>query len=381
MAFFPPPLVSGGTQRHLLEVLKFIDRERFRPLVVSAKSGGELGAAIRACDVELVELDLGDSMFSWDLARCVRETAALFRRRRVDIVQYFAWRPGLIGIAAARLAGRGRTVAGRRSAPQERGVRSLLEDLVVRLADRVIVNAESLRPRGRVALRTEVVPSGVDAERFRPRAGERAGAKARLGVPANRPLIGTVGRLEARKGTVTLVEAAARLAARGVPDLEVAVVGDGPLRNEIASRAAALGIGERVRLLGDRSDVREVLAALDVFVLPSRTEGMSNALLEAMAMERPVVATAVGGTPEVIVAEATGLLVQPDDPEAMAGAVARLLGAPELAAEFGTAGRRRVEERYGVRAMVRRLEAIYAAVGTPGDHGAHGRRTGANGDS
>jgi glycosyltransferase involved in cell wall biosynthesis len=364
VAFLPPRLVSGGTQRHLLEVLRFIDRGRFRPLVVSAKSGGELGRAVTACGVELVELHLGDRMASRDFLRCVRETAALFRRCGVDVVQYFAWRPGLLAIAATLLAGRGRLVAGRRSTPQEQGVRALLEDLVVRLADRIVVNAESLRPRGRAARRTDVIPSGVDTERFR--AGEpRAQAKARLDVPAARPVIGTVGRLEARKGTATLIEAAARLRAEYVPDLLLVVAGDGPLSAELSALAARLGIAEHVRLLGDRPDVREVLAALDVFVLPSRTEGMSNALLEAMAMERPVVATAVGGTPEVMGRDPAGVLVPAADPDAMARAVARLLAAPDLAARLGSAARRRVEEHYGARAMVRRLEAVYAAVAAP----------------
>ena len=372
VAFLPPRLVSGGTQRHLLEVLKFIDRTRFRPLVVSAKSGGELGRTVTACGVELVELHLGNRMVSGDFLRCVRETAALFGHRGVDVVQYFAWRPGLLAIAATRLAGRGRLVAGRRSTPQERGVRALLEDLVVRFADRVVVNAEALRPRGRAARRTDVIPSGVDTEHFRA-VESRARAKARLGVPAALPVIGTVGRLEARKGTATLIEAAARLRAEHARDLLVVLAGDGPLSAELAALAAKLGIAERVRMLGDCPDVRGVLAALDVFVLPSRTEGMSNALLEAMAMERPVVATAVGGTPEVMGRDPVGLLVPVADPEAMAGAVARLLDAPDLAARLGSAARRRVEEHYGARAMVRRLEAVYAAVAAPDGVAARGR--------
>jgi glycosyltransferase involved in cell wall biosynthesis len=357
-------MVSGGTQRHLLEVLKFIDRARFRPLVVSAKSGGELGRAVTACGVELIELHLGNRVVSGDFLRCARETAALFRSRCVDVVQYFAWRPGLLAIAATRLAGRGRLVAGRRSMLRGLGIEAVLTHLVMRLADRVVVNAETLRPRGRMARRTEVIPSGVDTERFRMRE-PGAHAKARLGVPASAPVIGTVGRLEARKGTATLIEAAARLHGGGARDLVVMVAGDGPLRGELTALATQLGIAEQVRMLGDYPDVREVLAALDVFVLPSRTEGMSNALLEAMAMERPVVATAVGGTPEVMGMDPAGLLVPPAEPDAMARAITCLLDAPDLAAALGAAARRRVEEHYGARAMVRRLEAVYAAVAAP----------------
>ncbi len=362
VAFFPPRLVTGGTQRHLLEVLKFIDRERFHPIVISAKRGGDLGRAIVERGVELVELNLGERVLSGDFVRCVRQTADVFRARGVDVVQCFQWRPALIGMAAARVARRGRIVAGRRSAPVERGARALLEDLVVRFADRVVVNAEALRPRGAAAARTDVIPSGVDTDVFRPRADFRAVARARIGVDPAHPVIGTVGRLERRKGTDVLVAAAAELVKKGLPDLRVVVVGDGPLRDELPLLAARLGIADRVHMLGDRSDVPEMLAALDVFVLPSRSEGMSNALLEAMASALPVVATAVGGNPEAVSAETTGMLIPPDDPTTMADAVLRLVTSPALASELGRAARRRVEERYGAQAMVRRLEAVYDAV-------------------
>ena len=364
VAFLPPRLMSGGTQRHLIEVLRFIDRGRFRPLVVVAKSGGDLGRVVAESDVELVELGLGESLASLDFARCVRHTARLFAARGVDVVQCFQWRPALIGLAAARLARRGRIVAGRRSVPVERGLKALLDDLVVQLADRVVVNAESLRPGGRAGARTEVIPSGVDTDRFRPDLEARARGRAALGVANGTALVGTVGRLEIRKGTDTLLEAAARLEAAGVTRWHLALVGDGPARADLEARAARLGIADRVTFLGERSDVRETLAALDVFVLPSRTEGMSNALLEAQATSLPVVATAVGGNPEVVAADATGLLVPADDPPAMARAIADLVAAPARAAALGAGGRRRVEERYGARAMVQRLEAVYDAVAT-----------------
>jgi glycosyltransferase involved in cell wall biosynthesis len=361
IAFFSPELVSGGTQRHLLEVLKLIDRVRFVPLVIAAKSGGPLGAQIRAADVELVELHLGSAMISRDALRCVREATAILRARQVGIVQYFEWRSGVIALMAARRAGGCRIVAARRSVPKERGAQRVLAELVVQAADRIVVNAELLRPNGRAGRRTAVIPSGVDTERFRPCA-DRGAAKRRLGLTGDRPVIGTVGRLEPRKGTATLLAAVAALRATGRHDAIVVVVGDGPLREELAREAARLGIAPHVRLLGDLADVRSALEALDVFVLPSRTEGMSNALLEAMAMELPVVATAVGGTPEVVGDGRTGLLVGADDPAAMAAAISRLLDDPAAASCVGAAARQTVEEKFGARSMVRQLEAVYAAV-------------------
>jgi glycosyltransferase involved in cell wall biosynthesis len=372
IAFFSPELVSGGTQRHLLEVLKLIDRARFAPLVISAKSGGPLGAAVRAAHVELVELDLGPTMVSRDVFRCVHEAARALRARRVEIVQYFEWRSGMIALMAARRAGGCRIVAARRSVPKERGAQRMLAELAVRAADRIVVNAEVLRPNGRAGRRTDVIPSGVDTDVFRP-TDSGVEAKAWLGLSSGRPVIGTVGRLEPRKGTATLLAAAAALRAEGCHDVTLVVVGDGPLRAELILEAARLGIAPHVQWLGDLADVSTVLAALDVFVLPSRTEGMSNALLEGMAMALPVVATAVGGTPEVISDGQSGLLVPADNPSAMAAAIGRVLDDAAFAARLGAAARHTVEERYGARSMVRRLEAVYAAVASAGDMAAGGR--------
>jgi glycosyltransferase involved in cell wall biosynthesis len=374
IAFFTPELVSGGTQRHLLEVLKLIDRTRFTPLVIAAKSGGPLSAAIRASGIELIELRLGPTMVSREFLRCVRETADVLRSRHVGIVQYFEWRSAMIALAAARRAGGCRIVAARRSVPKERGLQRLLAELAVRAAHRIVVNADLLRPAGRAGRRTDVIPSGVDTDVFRPNPGGAA-AKQRLGVAAERPLVGTVGRLEPRKGTGTLLSAFAALRAEGRFDAALVVVGDGPLRAELAAEAARLGVAAHVQFLGDRADVEGVLAALDVFVLPSRTEGMSNALLEAMATARPVVATAVGGTPEVVSDGQTGLLVPADAPAAMATAIRRLLADHDLAGRLGAAARQTVEARYGAKSMVRRLEAVYAAVASSGGVATRGRGT------
>ena len=372
IAFFAPELVSGGTQRHLLEVLKLIDRTRFTPIVIAAKSGGPLGKAIRAAGVELVELGLGPAMLSRDFLRCVRETATVLRDRRVRIVQYFEWRSALIALAAARRAGGCRIVAARRSVPKERGAQRVLAELAVRVAHRIVVNAELLRPSGAAGRRTDVIPSGVDTDVFRP-TDRRDEAKRRLGIAPERSLIGTVGRLEPRKGTATLLAAFAALRGGGGRDAALVVVGDGPLRGELERAAERLGVAADVHFLGDRADVLGVLAALDVFVLPSRTEGMSNALLEAMAAAHPVVATAVGGTPEVVSDGASGLLVPADDPAAMSAAIARILDDGALATRLGAAARQTVEARYDAKSMVRRLEAVYAAVACSGDVAPRGR--------
>ena len=143
------------------------------------------------------------------------------------------------------------------------------------------------------------------------------------------------------------------------PEVEFVVVGDGPLRGELEAQAARLGLGPHLHLLGERSPVAALLRGFDVYVISSIIEGMPNALLEALALERPVVATRVGGIPEIVTHGESGLLVPPANPAAMADAILRLLDDPRLAASCGAAGRRTVETRYGLDAMAARFTALY----------------------
>jgi glycosyltransferase involved in cell wall biosynthesis len=143
------------------------------------------------------------------------------------------------------------------------------------------------------------------------------------------------------------------------PEVEFVIIGDGPLRGEIAAQAARLGLDPHLHLLGELSPVAPLLRGFDVFVISSIIEGMPNALLEALALERPVVATRVGGIPEIVTHGESGLLVPPADPAAMADAILRLLDDPRLAAACGAAGRRTIEARYGLDAMAARFTALY----------------------
>jgi glycosyltransferase involved in cell wall biosynthesis len=146
-----------------------------------------------------------------------------------------------------------------------------------------------------------------------------------------------------------------------VPDVACVLIGEGPLRGALEARARALGVLERCRFTGARSDVADLVAALELVALPSRSEGLPFALLEAMALGRPVVATAVGGCPEVVEEGRTGLLVPAGDPAALAGAISRLLERPEEARAMGARGADRVRAEFTLARMVGGLEALYAA--------------------
>jgi glycosyltransferase involved in cell wall biosynthesis len=203
--------------------------------------------------------------------------------------------------------------------------------------------------------RIAVVPNGIDIERWRPRPAPDPRPR---GLPAGRRFIGTVGRLSIDKDTETLLDAFAAIAPAHT-DLDLLVVGEGPERPELERRAVARGLGTRVRFLGHRADSADLYAAMEVFVLSSRTEGMPNTLLEAMAMGRPCVVTPVGGVAEVVRDGVEALFVPPGDAGGMGAVLGRVLGDGRLRESLGRAARARVEEAFSFARRVRRMEEIY----------------------
>jgi glycosyltransferase involved in cell wall biosynthesis len=186
----------------------------------------------------------------------------------------------------------------------------------------------------------------------------RAEARRALGLDAEQPVVVTVGRLTHMKAQWQLVDAVPELVTR-FPDLAVVLLGDGPLREELVEQAAGLGVGHAVRFPGHRPDARRLLAAADVFVLPSRYEGMSLAALEAMEAGLPVVATRVVGSSEVVVDGGTGALVRFGRPSELGAALAELLADPELRRRQGAAGRRRYLARFTRDRMAQETAAVY----------------------
>ena len=177
-------------------------------------------------------------------------------------------------------------------------------------------------------------------------------------LPTNAPIVGCIGALVEHKGHRYLVHAAADIV-RAVPEARVVILGEGELRVELTRLIHELGLERHVLLPGFRPDVLSLLKAFDVFVMPSITEGLGTSILDAMACSKAVVASAVGGIPEVVEREATGLLVPPRDASALGAAIVRLLRDPALAARFAAAGRARVEQRFTAERMVQETLDVY----------------------
>lgn len=208
--------------------------------------------------------------------------------------------------------------------------------------------------------RTRLIYNGIDTARYAPADAESGIDRAALDLVACDVLFGTVGRLDPVKGFDTLIDAFAEAcAAEGDRLLGLVIVGDGPARAALEARVAEHGLTDRVRLPGSRDDVEAVLRALDIYVCSSVAEGVALTILEAMASGLPVVATAVGGNPELVAPERTGVLVPSGDASALADALLSLAAAPETRRAYGEAGRARVCEAFSVAAMTDEYIRLY----------------------
>lgn len=361
-------LHRAGAQSHLGTLVPSLDREGFEPEVVCLLGGGPVAEELRLRGVPVEVLGLGRLYAPRAIARALR-LARHLRARRVDVLHTYLVSANIYGMLVGRLAGVGAVVTSRRDTGFSRNWRLRLveEWLVNPLADRVVANAPAvaeaaLRERGLAREKVVVIPNGVDLERFdpcrHPRDEARALAAREWGIAGDEEVVGAIGSLTPVKGHSDLFDAAARVVARR-PRTRFVIVGDGPLRPELEAQVLRLGLREHVVFAGVRGDVPHVLASCDVVALPSHTEGLSNVLLESMAMARPVVATAVGGNPDVLRDGTSGRLVPARDPEALAASLAGMIEDPEAAWAMGREARRDVELRFSRQRMVEGYEALY----------------------
>jgi len=346
---------SGGEVQVFLLMEGLRARGHENLLVCPPGSRAERAARAHGFAVECVEMRNDLSVLA-----AYRISAAL-RRHAPALVHCHTGRSNWLGGVAARSAGVPALSTRRMDRRVSRGLRTrwLYGHLLQRVAAISPAVARRLRDAGVASERIRVIWSAVDPAALAPSA-PRAAVRAKLGGAPEMPCLLVAANLVHRKGVDVLLTAAAALAPRARYALWIA--GDGPERGALEAAAARLGIGERVRFLGQRGDVPDLLEACDVCVLPSRREGLGVAALEAMARGRPVVASAVGGLAEIVVAEETGLLVPPGDAAALAAALERLIGDRALALRLGAAGAKRVAEHFVADAMVSAYEQLYREI-------------------
>jgi glycosyltransferase involved in cell wall biosynthesis len=362
-------LLPGGTELSMLRLIRSMDPAAWTFRVAWLRDAPVLAPEIEAATgAPPIAVGLRGKIDPRALLRLCR----IVRDERIDLVHTHMDLADYYGAAAARSRRGTALVCTKENADEVRTRRTwkrppflALERLSYAAADAVIAVSHGLaeflaQSEGLPRHKTVVIENGVDPD-LGSAAPARQAARVLLGLPGDAPILGTVGRLAAQKGQGDLVRALPAIRA-AVPGARLVIAGDGPLRGALEEEARRAGVADAVHFLGHRNDVPVVLAALDLFVLSSLWEGLPLALLEAMSMSLPVVATRAVGIEETVSDGVEGLLTPCRDPEALGRAAARVLGDRHLALGFGMAGRRRVVERHSLAAVADRIDALYRRV-------------------
>ncbi len=357
-------LGRGGAEHLLVRMARHVDRRRFEVDVAHLMAGNDaLALELEALGVRVHCLHGGASA---DL-RWVGELATLLRRRTYDLLNTHAAFPA---IGARFVAGRLPIVHTEHNLWRTRPWATYVGHMLTLWRNRMVIAvshevAASMRVpwtlRWLPETPVEVIHNGVEVVRAPRGAEARVEARRRLGLGDDALVVGHVGSFFPKKDHSTLLAAFARVVARHHADVRLVLVGSGPLEGPARSHVAGLDLAERVIFAGSRSDVVELLPALDVFVLSSTVEGLPVALLEAMAAGLPAVVTRVGGIPEAVEDGESGLLVPPHDPAALADAVLSLLADGLLRVRMGERARERATE-FDIRDVTRRVEQVYDRV-------------------
>jgi glycosyltransferase involved in cell wall biosynthesis len=360
----------GGGNRVMMDMVTGIDRSRFAPVVVVPEVGSLLSWA-KHMKVPARVLPAGGSHREASNLRFLRRVASLtltIVRSRSRIVHAMAPAcyhvAGLAGILASA-----RRVCHLEFPPGSGEIEWAFRfrpDLVLACYEKLVGELADTVKRTSPSTRLVSLSNAIDTALFVP-PPDRLPERVSVLRQGARHVVLIVGHLSEVKGHPVFLHAAAKVAAR-IPDVAFLALGDETpprgYRQSLERLATDLGVRERVRFLGWRDDVREVLWAADVLVLPSLAEGLPLVVLEAMACGRPVIATSVNGVPEAVVDGVSGLLIPPGDAAGLATSIERLLLDPELAREMGVRGRLRVEEQFSLGRFLARVEALYAEVAT-----------------
>ncbi len=356
---FITELSVGGAQTALYHLLEDLDRERYDLQVICLYNGdGHIAKKIRALNIPVYDLGM-DNKFRLD---AFMRLYMYLRRKRPFILHTWMFHANIPGRIIGRLARIPVIISSERTMGQESTARLRLNRWTSRLADRVIcvsqtVGDYAIKEIGISSEKIVVIPNGISPAKFL-QSPDQTIARQKLDLLPHIPIVVAIGRPRPVKGYLYLIEAWRHVSVQ-CPQAQLVFLGDGPDRIQLEQQAAQYGLDGSVFFLGDWDNIPHLLPAFDLFALPSLHEGMSNAALEAMAAGLPVVATAVGGTPEIVVHEQTGLLIPPANSNALAEALIILLTDLERASQMGKAGQKRVQENFLHTETVQQTEAVY----------------------
>jgi sugar transferase (PEP-CTERM/EpsH1 system associated) len=352
-------LRMGGTELGVVKLVNALSAQHFLGAVCSSRPADEAVRQMLDPRIPLFEFDRRDG----NDPRFVMQLARVFRRERPDIVHSHSWGTLCEGLAAARLARVPVFIHGEHGTMETRPRNITIQRWAWARADAVLSVSSRLaddlaRTIGFPRQRIHVIRNGIDTNRFHPH--NRLDARRAFGLAESDLVLGSIGRLVPVKDHSTFVESLAVLRSRGLR-CKALVAGDGPLLGELRQQVAAHQLDGDVSFLGNRQDIHTVLAACDIFVLTSTSEGLPNTVLEAMATGLPVVSTHVGGVVELVDDGRTGLLVRPGDPGSLAGALEQLARDHRMRVGMGLAGRQRALDEFSLETMTHAYEEMYSS--------------------
>jgi len=352
-------LAIGGLQRVVATLCQNIDRDRFDVSVLCLRSLGPFAADIECLGIEVV---LVPQKATTDYLSFLK-VARILRSLRIDVIHTHNTQPFVDGTLGALLAGVKTVVHTDHARPFPDKRRYMIAERAMSWRAYRVVGVSEHTSRNLVSYekisrrKIETIPNGIDGARFDVEI-DKIQKRREMGIAGDGPVIGLGVRLTSQKGITYLLKAMPEIVRR-CPGVTLVVAGEGPLDDDLKSEASALGTGPNVRFVGPRLDVPELLKLFDVYVLPSLWEGLPMVLLEAMAAGCPIVATDVGGVSAAIHTGVNGVLVAPEDPDAIADAVINLLKDENLRQRYAVASREVFRKRFSAQIMTRAYERLY----------------------
>jgi len=347
----------GGAEVMILSLLSRINREKYNPSACSMSKNGALNKEFEKCGLPVYELPQKPGI---DLTLFFR-IAWLLARKKIDVIHthnYFAWFYG--GVASLMVPGCKHVHTQHADIIVEKKHPSIIRWLLARIPCAVVAVSEQVKSslaKDQYVKRTtkvEVIVNGVDISKFIKSTTEERKTKELNGVVK----IGIVARLSQEKNHGFLIKCFSKLLAQN-KNVQLIMVGDGPLRENLENMVKSYNIGKYVQFIGQTNKVPAILNSFDIFVLPSKTEGLSIAILEAMASSLPIVATDVGGNRSLVESEVTGFLVEKDNEDKLVEAIKKLVENASLRCRLGEQGRKMVEEKFTLEEMTNRYQDLY----------------------
>lgn len=359
IAFLVHTYGFGGLENMVTNLVNHLDPKRFESSIISFSPLKPVNNRVDPNHVRVFSLN----KMGGNNPILIYKICQLLRKIDAQIVQTHNWGTALEGILGAKLARIPVIIHAERGTIEDKKRNIIFQRFLWALAKQVLSVSAAHRkkvtditgfPQGQI----KAIVNGVDTELFFPKPEVKNEVRVSLGLKKGHICIGTVGSLRSVKNQILLINACKTILS-GFSHVEVLIVGEGPLKNQLTQKVSTLGFSKRIHFLGTRTNIPEILNALDIFVLPSLSEGMPNAVLEAMACGVPVIATAVGGVPEIIEKPEDGIVINSQDERALIDALTYLLENKEDRLEMGMRGRLRVLKHFSLKKMVGVYETLY----------------------